>query len=116
MDKLGLTDYSPKELADKIGVHFTLIYHYIEIGELEATNIGGGTKRPRWSIAGLEAERFAKSFKKYDGAGNKTNHPKKKKEVDILKEFRAVKDQLLELSIRMEELEKELERRGNENR
>ena len=119
MTELGLSDYTPKELAIKLGVHFTCIYNYIEEGKIEAFNIGEGSKRPRWRISGAEAERFAKSFKKNEGCGNRTNHPKrpkKKKEVDILKEFRAVKDQLLELSIKMEELEKELERRGNENR
>jgi len=119
--KFAGANYTPKEVAERLGINVVNVYHYIDIDELVALNIGRGSKRARWIIAEEDAEDFIKRYNErkavVESAKEVEEVPaieetKKKDAVNkeaLLRKVYYIKEAMLDLSVRLEELEKELE-------
>lgn len=116
--KFAGANYTPKEVAEKLGINVVNVYHYIDIDELVALNIGRGSKRARWIIAEEDAEDFIKRYnarkalveeatqEEVISEIEESNNAKEKE--DLLRKVYYIKEAMLDLSVRLEELEREL--------
>ena len=115
--KYAGANYTPKEVAERIGINVVNVYHYIDTDELVALNIGRGSRRARWIIAEEDAEDFIKRYNERKTIIEKAIQEEVPEEVvrpngaekeDLLRKVYYIKEAMLDLSVRLEELEREL--------
>ena len=103
--------FTPAEAAKRLGVTRQNIYNLIKDGTLKATNVGCGTYSPRWRIK--EEDLATITYTKY-----KVRHDKiikteiieivEEPELDTKAELSKLKNDLLEILCRIEDLEQKL--------
>lgn len=117
--KFAGANYTPKEVAERLGINVVNVYHYINIDELAALNIGRGSKRARWIIAEEDAEDFINRYNERKAVVESTKEEVEEvleiegkdavKKEKLLRKVYYIKEAMLDLSVRLEELERELE-------
>ena len=102
------------EAAKKIGVTTWTMYALIHEGTIKAYNVGFGTDKPRWRIREedlIEADYTKYARKKTEKKPvEKKKRPKAvvKKTIDARAELASLKEDLLNIVLRIEELENKL--------
>ena len=103
--------FTPLEAAQRLGITRENVYNLIKDGTLKATNIGGGHSQPRWRIR--EEDLMSMTYTKYKVRHNKvvsteTVQIEEVPEFDVKAEIGKLKEDLLDILCRIEELEQKL--------
>ena len=107
--------FTPGEVAKRLNVTPQTVYNLIRDGPLNATNIGGGHRRPIWRIK--EEDFRSMQYTKYHIRNNKVDKVEiievveepKENAVDLKAELSSLKEDLLSIVLRIEELENKIE-------
>ena len=103
--------FTPQEVAKRLGITRTNVYNLIKDGTLKATNVGNGSGLPRWRIN--EEDLANMTYTKYHVRHNKVTkveivEVQEEPEVDVKEEVTKLKNDLLEILLRLEDLEQKL--------
>jgi len=103
--------FTPAEAAKRLGVTKENIYNLIKDGTLKATNVGNGNVNARWKIR--EEDLAAITYTKYKVRHNKVVKTEiievvEEPELDVKAELSKLKNDLLDILVRIEDLEQKL--------